>query len=224
MRNFKQLPLLIRAIIIVLLLAPVGNFAATFSALGLPEWYYPHNFVRLSLQVSAFDWMWNSLLFVSGVLLLLQRKLAWAVAVFALFFALAANFLNWYLGRITNLDTGFFLLTSLGSLSMLAILFYFRYPHLDRRDRWISKNERLPITVKVGIVRPVKCEAMLINISQTGALVEVPETQSGSFALHSQLTLALPTGKHIDAQVVRVTRNGIGVSFQNRLSQNDLKF
>lgn len=224
MDNFRRLPLLIKAIVIGLILAPFGNFAATFSALGVPEWYYPINFVKYSLQVSFFDLFWNGLLFVSGCLLLLRRKLAWATAVLAIFLALGANFVNWYLGRIEGMSTAVFLLASLGSLAMLGILFYFRYPHLDRRDRWFSKNVRRPITTEVEIVRPVRLTAMLINISSTGALLEVADDKIGNFPLNTRLAFALPTGKHVQGQVVRLNKNGIGVHFDTPLISEDLKF
>ncbi len=224
MHSFRSLPLFIKAIILGLILAPIGNFAATFSTLGVPHWYYPWNFVRYSAQVSAFDLTWNSLLLISGCLLLFKRKLAWATAVAAIFFALVANFYNWYFGRIEGLNTGLFILTSIGSAAMLGILFYFRYPHLDRRDRWFSKNDRLPVTTQIQIVRPVKITAMLINISTSGALLEVPEAQIGNFPLHAHLTFALPTGKHIEGQVVRSAQKAVAVSFDSPIRSQDLKF
>lgn len=222
--NFRKLPLLVKAIVIGLILAPFGNFAATFSALGVSEWYYPLNFIKYSLQVSLFDLVWNGLLFLSGCLLLLRRKLAWAMAVAAIFLALAANFVNWYLGRIEGMSTAVFLLASLGSLAMLGILFYFRYPHLDRRDRWLSKNDRLPVTVPVEVVRPAKGHATLINISSTGALLEMKSDLIGNFPVNTHLTFALPTGKHVQAQVVRLSTNSIGVHFDTPLLTEDLKF
>ncbi len=223
MKNFRDLPLLIKAIVIGLILAPIGNFAATFSALGIPDWYYPHQYIKLVANVSPIDLAWNLLLFVSGILLLLRRKLAWAIAVFAIFAALAANFYNWYYDT-TNLNSGFFALTSLGSLAMIGVLFYFRYPHLDRRDRWLSSNTRHPVTVKVEILAPVAISAMLINISATGALLEVPEANIGSFPVNGRTKFKLPTGKIVEGQVVRVARTSVAVRFDVSLTTDDLKF
>lgn len=222
-QNFRDLPLLIKAIVIGLIIAPFGNFATTFSAVGIPGWYFPPTFIKLVLNVAPVDLAWNFLLLISGILLLQRRKLAWALSVIAILCALAANLYNWYYGT-TSLNSGFFIVTSLSSLAMIGVLFYFRYPHLDRRDRWLSKNVRHPVTVKVDIHIPVKVAAMLINISESGALLEVPDENAGSFQVNGRIKFGLPTGKFTEGQIVRVSRKSVAVRFDFALSSDDLKF
>lgn len=221
--NFRKLPLLLRIVLVGFVLAPLGNFAATFSAIGIPQWYMPGKFFELAAQVTLFDWFWNLLILLSGLLLLLRRKLAWAISVASIAVALAANFHHWYYGAIENLNSQFYLFSTSGCLAILAILFYFRHPHLDRRDRWFSMNVRYKVEVKVPITRPFATEGVIVNISSGGALIDISEKVVGQFSVDGPLSFKLPSAKEVHGRVVRITHNSVAVHFDVYLKAEDLK-
>lgn len=124
------------------ILAPLGNISLSFMGSGLANWYEPTIFISLLKTVPLIDWIWLSLLFVTGFLLLKPHKLTWSLAIVTLVFVLSINALRVYQADPNSIDPHFLKVFSVIAvvitLAVLTIAFYFRFPYLDRRTKWTS--------------------------------------------------------------------------------------
>lgn len=147
--NPTQRPILKKATGIYVLaclfiLAPLGNILISFAGSGIDQWYDP-SVLRSFLQtIPVVDWLWLSLLVLTGILLFKPHKLSWSVAIFTLLFVLIIN-----AARLFQVDPNsinplflkiFSMVAILVTLGVLVISFYFRFPYLDRRTKWFSDD------------------------------------------------------------------------------------
>lgn len=97
------------------------------------------------------DWVWNGLIALSGVLILLRRKLSWLIAIASIFICTAINLYKFF--TFPNESFGWVYVAMTFTLSMAAVLVigYFRYPYLDRRDRWTKVNRRSKVQFPVEV-------------------------------------------------------------------------
>lgn len=141
--TFKK-PVGVYALAVLFLLAPLGNIFISFAGSGLPNWYEPTIFFALLQSVPVLDWLWLALLFITGILLFRPHKLSWSIAIGTLTFVLIMNAFRLYSADTNSIDPHFLkifsILAIICTLSVLVIAFYFRFPYLDRRSRWVSKE------------------------------------------------------------------------------------
>lgn len=137
-------PLGVYAMAIMFILAPLGNIIISFLGSGLTNWYEPPIFLALLQTVSAFDWIWLGLLFLTGVLLFIQHKLSWTVAILTLVVVLAINAIRVFQADPNSIEPHFLkifsILAVVTTLGVLVIAFYFRFPYIDRRMKWTSTD------------------------------------------------------------------------------------
>ena len=193
------------------LIAPFGNIAVSLYALGVDSWYSPLVWAQALPQMTGFSQLWLSLVFISGVLILMQVKLAWAIAIFSMAVVLALNIFNITSALSPQIyDFGFFL----SSIGIIVLLFYFRYPYLDRRDKMLSanarKNTQLPAEVTVG---STTVRGTLKNISASGFFLAV-DVNVGAIRKGSEGTVQF-LGEKAGFTVVRVESLGIGGEFHS---------
>lgn len=129
-------------IAILFILAPFGNVLISFAGSGVSDWYNPNVFLPFLSTIPALDWLWLTLLFVTGVLLFRPHKLTWSLAIFTLLLVLLINAYRVYNIDQNSIDPQFLkvfsMLAIVCSLSLLVVAAYFRFPYLDRRTRWTS--------------------------------------------------------------------------------------
>lgn len=135
-------PLGVYAMALLFILAPLGNILISFFGSGLSNWYEPPIFLALLKTVSVFDWIWLGLLFLTGVLLFIQHKLSWTLAIITLVVVLGINALRLFQADPNSIEPNFLkifsILAVVTTLGVLVIAFYFKFPYIDRRTKWTS--------------------------------------------------------------------------------------
>lgn len=135
-------PLGVYAMAILFILAPLGNILISFLGSGLVNWYEPPIFIALLKTISVFDWIWLGLLILTGVLLFIQHKLSWTVAIMTLVVVLGINAFRLFQADPNSIEPHFLkifsILAVVTTLGVLVIAFYFKFPYIDRRTKWTS--------------------------------------------------------------------------------------
>ncbi|MES2803885.1 MAG: hypothetical protein V4654_15440 [Bdellovibrionota bacterium] len=137
-------PLGVYAMAIMFILAPLGNILISFLGSGLANWYEPPIFTALLKTISVFDWVWLGLLMFTGILLFVQHKLSWTVAIVTLVLVLGINAIRLFQADPNSIEPHFLkifsILAVVTTLGVLVIAFYFRFPYIDRRMKWTSSD------------------------------------------------------------------------------------
>lgn len=206
-----KLPLVLRALSVALILCPIGNFLISFYMSDISQKMALSQIGEILPMIPPLDWLWNGLIALSGVLILLRRKLSWLIAIASIFFCTAINFYKFFTYESVPFGWGYVIMTFSISLAAALVVAYFRYPYLDRRDRWVKVNRRSTVKLPVKIVGgPSGVEAT--NLSSTGAKLEF----SGSSDFSKGQELKLDFGDHtVKAHVIWVKPSSLGVSFVN---------
>ncbi|MCM2352217.1 MAG: hypothetical protein NDI63_01280 [Pseudobdellovibrio sp.] len=135
-------PLGVYAMAILFILAPLGNILISFLGSGLANWYEPPIFMALLKTISVFDWIWLGLLILTGVLLFIQHKLSWTMAIMSLVVVLGINAFRLFQADPNSIEPNFLkifsILAVVTTLGVLVIAFYFKFPYIDRRTKWTS--------------------------------------------------------------------------------------
>lgn len=135
-------PLGVYAMAILFILAPLGNILISFLGSGLANWYEPPIFMALLKTISVFDWIWLGLLILTGVLLFVQHKLSWTMAILSLVVVLGINAFRLFQADPNSIEPHFLkifsILAVVTTLGVLVIAFYFKFPYIDRRTKWTS--------------------------------------------------------------------------------------
>ncbi|MFZ3229268.1 MAG: PilZ domain-containing protein [Pseudobdellovibrio sp.] len=229
---------------VLFLFAPLGNIIISFIGSGLSNWYQPSVFISLLQSIPTLDWLWLSLLFLTGLLLFRPHKLSWSLAIVTLTIVLAMNALRLYTVDPNSIDPLFLkifsVLAILCTLSVLVIAFYFRFPYLDRRSTWVStqpsadrrnslrfteidRRDTLSVDAKFFNIRtPVTCsgaKAMTESLSETGARISLD--QSCQFKKNDiiQLRFSEVSEYDVKATVIEQMEFGARVEFVNASKQ-----
>lgn len=127
-------------------------------------------------EVAMIDWIWLSLLFLSGVLLLIRHKTAWLVAIFSLLLVITLNVSSLLekpgATSLTPMDEVQILFSIFLSCCVLTILFYARYPYLDRRQGWLRPQApRFEVRLGVKIIAEKSYPAWTESLSASGCRI-----------------------------------------------------
>jgi hypothetical protein len=143
-KNMLKKPIGILFLAFLFILAPVGNIIISFIGSGISNWFQPSVFFSLLKTVTVVDWIWLSLLALTGVLLLRPHKLTWTLAIVSLFIVLGINAYRLYIMDTNSIEPHFLkvfsILAIVTTLGVLTIAFYFRFPYLDQRTQWFSEQ------------------------------------------------------------------------------------
>lgn len=196
-------PILVYLLAICFLLSPIGNIIIPLYRSRVEGWYNPQIWWMLFLNLPWFQKVFLVSLPVSGGLLLAQKKTTWFFALFLLAIISAQNFvfganLSLYLFGIVN-------------GSFLIVLFYFRFPYLDKRDHILAgEYKRYDVNIKATIEGSLK-DGLIRNISETGCFFEfTDELQMPKVGHHDRIKFE---GRVFDVEVVFVRGRGFGMKF-----------
>lgn len=209
-------PMGVYLLAILFLLAPIGNVIISFAGSGVSNWYDLSVLTVFLQSIPALEWIWLTLLFITGVLLFRPHKLSWSVAIFTLLVILS---LNAY--RLYNIDTNsidpvflkvFSLLAIICTLSVLVIAFYFRFPYLDRRTGWLTSPKRVDIRTSVFCSGT---NAITESLSLSGSRFSFD--QPNTLKKNDLVTLKFPeiSTQEVQASVLESLEFGARVEFNN---------
>ena len=209
-------PIILQILSILFILAPLGNIVISFYGVGSTEWTNPAVFFNWLSTVDSLDWFWLILTFSTGVLLFIQHKTAWLVAIINLILILSVNMYRWATtGELIDVEFSYFhnqiAFSLLVTLAALGILFYARYPYLDRRTRWIGTvAPRMDIKTVVTVVAEDVYNGMATNISVTGIVVELTKALNSKAAMKF-VDIIFPEISHIkiNCQMVQSDRKSV---------------
>lgn len=182
------------------------------------EWYSPLRWVQVFGQMSLVDQAICILIPAAGVGLLFQRKRSWALAIAGLFFAFAQNLYCLF----TNAELAYPIAFPIAGNSLVfVVLYFFRYPYLDRRDRILTGyTKRFPVRVSMKFQNQ---DVLLTSISTFGCAIEF----SGNMKkpdVHSNIHFEL-SGTPFEGHVRYHHGKTVGISFVSpkRFSRSKLR-
>lgn len=94
-------------------------------------------------------------------------------------------------------------MTIAGSLVAILVVFFFRYPHLDRRDRWFKIHRRVAVQLRARLLNPDQSAILVSNISLGGLFFSLIEAAEPPEILLGQI-LELSIDGHGEAFKIRV--------------------
>lgn len=200
------------------LVAPFGNFLIALFNNNIPEWYWPSTWVEYIPRIALASWIWFGLLLAAGIALLIPRKFSWALAIFVLLYTIVydltfpnipgkvVSYTNWISAGCTA--------------SIVIVLFYFRFPYLDRRDRWWGIATRYNTNFQARI-EGTKDLVTVLNLSKSGALLRFHDS-TRSIEVGEIINCVLPNGNSLSAKVVRTYKKNYGVTFK-KLSRKSIR-
>lgn len=127
-----------------------------------------------SIDLETWDWILVAVSSISGLLLVIQRKRAWAISVSVLVLTVVLEFARAY--QLFKLGRPFDYQLILGSASFIIvfyIIYFFRFPYLDGRDTGLfgiahryDVNEKTTLQTEDGL----QIYGEVLNISYSGVL------------------------------------------------------
>lgn len=209
MKTKSKLPIVLKALSVALIVSPIGNFFWSAYMAGA-EPYDLAKIGELLTRIPFVDWVWNLLLVISGVLILLRRKLSWLVAIASIFLCTAINLYKYFvLPEAFGLSYQLFAIsTSIGAILIVA---YFKYPYLDRRDRWFSFHKRHATSLPAKL-KGHSTTITVKDLSLSGAQLETPNPELFEPDQVYPIEIA---GYPFDVRVVWMNGRQIGVEFEN---------
>lgn len=193
-RRLQQTAWPVRLLAIGFLLAPLGNILISFAGSSNAKWYAPSTFVQMLGTIPWLDWLWLSLIFLSGVLLFVQHKTSWLAAVHSLVVVLGINLSRYFEPVGFSSAPGYvkaqLLISIMVTLAMLAVAFYFRFPYLDRRSGWFSwSEERFSLRTTVQVQADDFFEGITESLSLSGGFALLQRDAREFFANNSVFEL-----------------------------------
>jgi hypothetical protein len=163
----------LRTLAILFLIAPFGNLFLSLAFSGVDGWWRPAITGELLTQVSVLDWLELTLIFLSGILLLVRHKTAWLVAVLTMFIAIALSVSSVLdsdpvsaLSAASEIQIFFSVFMS---CCVLIVLFYARYPYLDRRQGWLRPAaDRFDVRTIAHLTAGAMYQGQSESLSNTG--------------------------------------------------------
>lgn len=225
-------PFVLKILAVSFMLAPFGNIYFSFLSMKLPSWFIHQNMVWLVSQVSKLDLLWFGLTFISGLMLLKPTKASWALAMISLFAATVSSVVDLFGKKALSDSThlSYVVLCLVSSLSIVVILYFFRFPYLDRRDRWwgVSRRYRADAEIDCRVEGSEWSRTNLINFSSSGVLFKRARTLSSDRGFKSgdrvEIKFQLPNEEKVEQGIIRSLRDdAVGVEFIPSLTLKRLK-
>lgn len=215
-----QKPLGVVLIAYIFILVPIINLLLSFSNSGLPDWYEPFTLIALFRDVPILDLIWIALLFIAGVLLLKPGKVTWFSAVGALLIVILINSFR-IATKDPLLETAYvrweMMFSSVLSVAIFVLSYYFRYPYIDLRRNWLYPSaERYDFATGVQVVAQDIFEGVTESVSLSGVRVRLQkEMDAGSKDLHF-VDVIFPDlrGLKIKARVIEIKDNILRLQFK----------
>lgn len=220
-KAYRKRPLWTVLLALAFVFAPIGNLLVTLIAFRVPHWWSPQVWSQWISGVSPTLLALQVLIFVSGVALLFVRNWSWTIALFTLSVACLYNVFSFQsLLKMGPWAVGVMVLLTLVGI---AVMLYspFRRPYLNPRLRWWETSPRFRADIRV-IIEGVPGEAILVDVSRTGALLEWREIENIP-QLEGLKQMTLAQGPILSCIVIRRTPKGYGLNF-HKLSPASKKY
>ncbi len=220
--NELKKPIFLQILALSFLVAPLGNIIISLAMSGIDGWYAPKVFLPLVATIPLLEWSWLVLVFVSGVLLFIQHKTAWAVAVGTLLVVLGINTYKSFfmMGAFTGptfMVKAQLIISVITTFAVLLVMFYARYPYLDRRDTWFGKAAaRFPIRTATQVIAQDIFDGVTESLSVSGARLRLQKDLGAGAHDLQFVDVIFPDIKNIKtkAQVVEYKDNVLRVRFR----------
>jgi hypothetical protein len=212
--GYRHKPRWVFVIAFLFMLAPVGNFVSTLAMMRIADWWTPRVWIHWAQWISPGAWGIMTMLFLSGLGLLFVNRLSWIFASICLLTVLGFNlFYVFHFGTVSTL--GPITLGVMVLATLLSGLFLysqrFRRPYLNPRLRWWETRPRYRADLGVRMP-PFSERCVLLDISESGALVDFPERVP---MIPDQVQIEVTAELKLDCDVVRRPDSGraFGLSF-----------
>lgn len=222
-RGYRRKPTWIPIVAAFFMLTPFGNFLLTLASLNVPRWWAPDVWNYWVRYVPPTTWWLMSLIFLSGLALLLFVRtwaLVWTLATMAVVVAYNLAMIRAFslMGTVavtamtaTTIAAGYFLYFS-----------RFRKPYMNPKIRWWETSPRFRAEISVRI-DGVKTEGVLVDVSETGCLVEWKDV--GKIPAEKDVgRLRLPPDVIVPCSVARATPRGYGLRFKDMTAEEKKLF
>lgn len=163
-------PIIVYFLALAFMVSPFISFWLSVRGLGGSTSY---STLELLKATHPLDATINALIFLAGALLIKPHKLTWSFAIFCL---ILVTVFNVYLLAETDFSAGGAFgqqlwMSLLATLSGGVVMFFFRFPYLDRRDTWTGTAKRFNVNLPVEI----KGHGMhkIGSVSATGVRVDL---------------------------------------------------
>lgn len=223
MSDIQQLkrPTAVYLLALLFVLAPIGNLLLSFSNSGDPDWFHFDVLSGYLSSVSALDWAWLGLVFVTGILLFKPHKTTWTLSLVCLLVVTSINTYRLVNGDFNTMATG--LKTQLGfsifaTVSCLLITLYSRFPYLDRRAGWfLSAAHRYNLRTPVQVVAQDIYDGVTASVSVSGVLVHLQRNMEGASLDLQYVDLIFPDIRNmkVKARVVEYRDNNLRLKFKD---------
>lgn len=207
------------------ILAPFGNLIVSFAGSGLPEWYRPTWILALLQTVSDLDWVWLSLVLASGILLLKPHKTTWIAALVTLCGVQAINVYRLMTGAFVEAEALLemqLLFSILFTAAFIIILYYLRYPYLDRRARWFfPQTKRYTLRTRADVLASDIYQGITESISVAGARIRLKRDMDSCSHRLTNVDVIFPDIQNvkINAKVVQYEDNTLHLKFKQLSKQ-----
>lgn len=201
---------------LLFLFAPFGNIALSLRDVGLASWYSPALWLRAWREgLPLLDRIYLALVFSTGVLLLRPRKTSWICGLVTLAVSLVVNAINGLKGAA--IPSSFAILACVTTLGAFGMLYYFRYPYIDRREGYWGMHPRHRAENLVVRLTPQNLSARLENISYAGCLLG-GDGKFGDLKLADQTQITGLPGFEVRGFIARLSDQKVGVHFEGLTS------
>lgn len=205
---------------VLFILAPIGNILISLAGSGNAEWYTPSVMMPLLSTIPYYDWAWLAMLFLTGILLLKAHKTFWVLALLTLTVVLGINIYRAMNGDLEGSEYVRWqtLISIFGTLAVFVMAFYFRFPYLDRRSRWLfATAARHDLRTEVEVVAQDIYHGVTESISMSGTRIHVRLDMGEKIRDLRYVDLIFPGIRNIkiNAQIVEYVDNVARLKFRN---------
>jgi hypothetical protein len=207
----------------VYLLSPIGDILLSIRALGEPKWYEMGVALPFLPSITFANWLWLLSIFIAGIFLVLRHKWSWILAILILPISILFNYFNSRAyGNFSSLSTAGFL----SCITAAIVISYFRYPYLDRREKWWTFHQRFNVDFAAQITLDaetvlhtdsITSEKFVLgrvkNLSPSGAYIELPAELAAQFQRTDPVRCHFPEELNLSAIIKHISASGIGVEF-----------
>ena len=209
-----QRPLLLVLLALSFVLSPFFNLASALYVGHHPSWFLPSVWVQLFLKLSVAEQAIMVAGPIVGILLFVQQKRSWTLAVALV---ISATVFNLFFGTEAHAEglrwlSAFNVFTTVG---LIGILYFFRYPYLDQRDSIsMGPAQRFQVNIQCELENFGNCR--VTNISKTGC--HVADVSDPKFSKGSNVLLKFERSIEVKCTVIHLHK-GIGLRFVDPSTQ-----
>ncbi len=191
------------------LIAPFMNAAIALKMLGHAEWYLPTVwFWALANRADVWAQALYLVTFVSGCLLFVAKRWSQGLSLVVVLMSLAVN-LRFNIYKLSNISSPFFFGSILSFIAIFIILFYFRYPYLDRR-----RGGRVPMALAVVCKQFPDLSLQSSDISKNGIRIDLRTGKLNDLSVGQTIELKIADFT-LDALVLNVAPTQFNARFVN---------